>query len=220
MTLGDDTIVKGATMEEAFQTVAKMKVDTANYAREQKQKNDELAAENQRLQQEIAQRQQTIQQAATPQQYGFSDEEYYEKLNSSPLEATKYALSALFGVQDPVAAINSMREESWATVQQNVTAAFIATHPEFNPADSTALSGRVQACLQYGMPFNAQTLDYAYQGLKHEGLANPIELEPAEPEPAPNPSLTGSSGVNSVVDPETLNDADLRQYMRSRGMNV
>ena len=125
VTLGDGSVVKGATLQEAFDNLRTMKENTVRWAKEEKQRADDLAAENARLQEEIEQRQQTIQQAATHQDTGFSDDEYYEKLNTSPLEATKYALSALFGVADPVAAMNAMREESWANIQQNVALHFL-----------------------------------------------------------------------------------------------
>ena len=218
--LGDGSVIRGASVEEAMQNAAKRVEDNQAAYREQKQRATELEAENARLREEVEQRQQVIAQQPTPANGAFDTERYYQLLNEDPIGAQNYVDQYRFGVSDPVAAFNSMREESWAVVQQNVASAFIATHPEWNPADTSALSGRVKACLQYGMPFNATTLEYAYESLKQDGGANPIDLTPPEPEPTPPPTLTGSSASSGFADvnPEQLSDSELEKFIRSRGM--
>ena len=59
-----------------------------------------------------------------------------------------------------------------------------------------------------------QIMDTAYSQLVAEGVIRPVRDETL----APNPSLTGSSGVSSHVDAERLNDEDLRRLLISHGM--
>jgi hypothetical protein len=98
---------------------------------------------------------------------------------------------------------------------------FAERHEEFpsdDPGAVAALQARVVGLIRadkFGADIS-ETMELAYEQLIGEGIIRPIRDETP---PVP-PSLSGASGVNSVVDPETLNDADLKAYMRSRGMNV
>ena len=73
--------------------------------------------------------------------------------------------------------------------------------------------------MQYGMPFNATTLSYAYDSLKKDGTAKPIELEPEPaPEPPP-PSLRGGGSSDLVpVNADNLSNDELERLLRSKGM--
>ena len=97
---------------------------------------------------------------------------------------------------------------------------FMDRHEDFpqNERAVEALQARAVGLIranQFGTDIS-ETLDIAYSQLVAEGVIKPDRDETY----APPPRLTGSTGVNSVVDPEQLNDADLKTYMRSRGMNV
>lgn len=223
--LGNGMVIKGSNFEEAIQNAKKIVTDNVTAYRTEKEKREQAEAEAERLRQEAEQRQNVIEQASTPRQNaGFDSERYYQLLNDDPMAAQNYMDQVRFGVADPVRAFHAMREESWANVQQNVTTAFIANHPEWNPADTQALSGRVQALLEYGLPFNAATMHYAFEAMKQDGSAHPVELQPEPgrelPDPPLNPSLNGGSGSAGFgsVDPDNLSDADLARLLRSRGM--
>src|SRR5215472_9559087 len=120
LTLGDGSVVKGATLREAFDHLREMKENTSRWAKEQQDKAEQLAAENEKLRQEEDERQRTIQEAATPQNTGFDREQYHALLNEDPIAAQNYVDQVRFGVTDPVSAFHAMREEAWINVQANV----------------------------------------------------------------------------------------------------
>jgi hypothetical protein len=209
-----------------------MKEHSSAYAREQKQRAEELTAENERLRQQAeewqhAQQREAELAAQAQQPAAFDSARYYELLNEDPIAAQNYVDQWRFGVPDPVGAFNAMVQEVSnqrlqidARVGADIATAFIATHPEWphTPEAARVMRERVEQLQAQGFPFNVTTADYAYRQLVSEGTIKPVDLEPEEQIEAP-PSLTGGSGGTlSLSDPDSMSDRDLETLLRSRGM--
>jgi len=219
-------------IEEAFEHLKKMKEDTVSFAREQKQKAEELAQENARLRQqqedwERAQQREAELAAQAQQPASFDSARYYELLNDDPIAAQNYVDQWRFGVPDPVGVFNAMVQEVSkqrlqidSRVGADVATAFIATHPAWpHTAEAArAMCERMEQLQAQSFPFNVSTADYAYRQLVSEGAIKPLNLEPEEPIEAP-PSLSGGGGGSlSLPDPDSMSDRDLETLLRSRGM--
>lgn len=215
--LGDGSVIKGANLEEAIQNAAKRVEDNVSAYRTEKQKREEAEAEASRLRTEL--------ESKTPQTTGdgFQKDRYYQLLNEDPIAAQNYVDQYRFGVQDPVAAFNGMRQSVDAIQQQAVAAAFSAIHAEDFPATPEAareLTRRTEQLVNQGFRYGIETVNYAYDQLVKEGTIKPLEQEEDAPNP-PNPSLSGASGTavpDDVARAESLSDADLEKLLRSRGV--
>jgi hypothetical protein len=108
ITLANGSVIKGATLQEAFDNLRGMYENTQSWAREQKQKAEDAAAEAERLRQEYAERQAAEIQPQTMQPY--DRERYFELLNEDPLQAQNYLDQIRFGTQDPVGEFQRMRQ--------------------------------------------------------------------------------------------------------------
>ena len=235
VTLGDGSVVKGATLQEAFDNLKAMKESTAKWAREQRDRNEELAAENERFRQEQEERERLAAEAAEPPQTtqaGYSPETYYDLLNSDPIAAQNYIDQARFGVTDPVAAFGQMRadQEYLQTLLHHKFGAlaiqnFLNRHDNF-PQDAdaaSAMESRIGGLMRSGK-FGAevpqmldnlpQIMDTAYSQLTAEGVIKRVRDDTV----APNPSLTGSGGTTSHVEAENMSDEDLKRLLISHGM--
>ena len=215
--LGDGSVIKGANLEEAIQNAAKRVEDNVTAYRSEKQKREEAEAEAARLRHEL--------EAKTPptQTDGFAKDRYYQLLNEDPIAAQNYMDQHRFGVNDPVAAFNGMRQSVDAIQQQAVAAAFSAIHSDDFPATpeaARALTQRTEQLVGQGFRYGIETVNYAYDQLVREGTIKPLEKVDDAPL-TPNPSLTGTTGnamPDDVARAEQMSDADLEKLLRSRGV--
>src|SRR5271166_915910 len=220
MTLGDGTVVKGATMEEAFQTLAKMKVDTANAYKAEKAEKERLAGEKTLLEGQI----QSLQNPPKEGKAGeFDAQKYYKLLNEDPMAANDYWFEQRFQMSpDQVTSqFQYMNSAVSNLTQQSVTAAFVAQHSDDFPASAEAaraMNVRMTQLVNSGIPFNLDTMNYAYSALVTEGVVKPNEA-PEKKEEA-NPQLSGASGGANQQDAaffEKMSDADMEKLARSKG---
>lgn len=217
--LGNGMVIKGANLEEAIQNAKKIVTDNVTAYRTEREKREQAESEAQALRSQLDTR-----RAPEPAN-GFNTQRYWQLFNEDPIAAQNYMDQARFGVQDPVASFNQMRQAVDNFTQQSVAAAFTAQHAaDFPPASAPVLRQRVEDLVfNEGFRLSLDTLNYAYNQLVADGSITPLETAP-EPEPTtPNPSLTGSSGQVSdseISRAEQMSDEDLRKYLRSKGMNV
>lgn len=215
--LGDGSVIKGANLEEAIQNAVKRVEDNVSAYKTEKQKREEFEAEAARLRHELEAK---TQPASTD---GFSKDRYYQLLNEDPISAQNYMDQYRFGVQDPVAAFNGMRQSVDAIQQQAVAAAFSAVHADDFPATqeaARALTKRTEELVNQGFRYGLETVNYAYDQLVREGSIKPLEKVEEQPN-TPNPSLTGSTGTaipDDVARAEQMSDADLEKLLRARGV--
>lgn len=219
--LGDGSVVKAASIEEAFKTVAKMKEDTAAELRRVREE-----AQSYRSQvDDFTAREQAARQAASGNTKEFNRDHYYQLLNQDPIEAQNYIDRHRFGVDNPVESFNYMRQSVDSLTQQTVAASFLQQHADDFPAgDAEAakrLTERVTNLTNEGMPFNVRTLNLAYSELIQEGTIKPVEKTQDEVI-VPNPSLTGGSSQAAsqaeLSKIENMSDKDLEALLRSKGL--
>lgn len=224
MTLGDGTVVKGANMEEALKSLAKMKEDTAAAYKSEKQQREQLAAQVEELRTEV---QKAKQPPVKVEDGKFSKERYYELLNQDPDAANSYWFESKFGTK-PEALVQDYQATTQRVnnlVQQSVTASFIAQHAEDfpqTPEAAKAMRQKVEDLTGRGWDFSVDTLNYAYQNLVESKAITPLEKKKDdEEEVRPNPSLSGSSGQLSDTElarAEKMSDKELEALLRSKGM--
>lgn len=220
MTLGDGSVVKGATMEEAFQNLAKMKVDTANAYKTEK--DARVAAESKASAYEVS-----IAQMNQPKkevrQGDFDKDEYYRLLNADPVAANDMYFQYRFKQSPDQFNDNFERYQNTVSSleQQTMAAQFAAQHADdfpHSPEAAKAMRERVEVLSRQGLPVNLTTLNYAYSQLVDEEIIKPVEKQD---DPAPNPSISSSGGRDlgpEYSNAETLSNADLEKLMRKSGM--
>lgn len=222
MTLGDGSVVKGATMEEAFQNLAKMKVDTANALKTEREEKTRLAGQVQTYEQTISQMNQPKKEVRNGE---FDKDEYYRLLNADPVAANDYYFQYRFG-RNPEE-FNAEYQRFGQTVsvleQQTMAAAFSAQHADdfpHSPEAAKSLRERVESLANQGLPLNLTTLNYAYSQLVDEGVIKPVE--PTTDEGGkPNPTAqTSGRGEEEFKNAESLSDKELLALMRKNGMQV
>lgn len=213
--LGDGSVIKGATYEEAIQVAVKRVEDNQAAYREQKKRADEAEAEAARLRDSQA-------KPAVQETGAFQREKYYQMLNDDPVAAQNYIDQHRFGTADPVGDFNRMRAQIDDFNQQAVVASFTAQHADFpgGPDAARNLTDRFNQLRASGFPFTVDTLNYAYSQALADGSIKPLEAN-AEEREIPNPSLTGSSGgqmPDDIARADQMSDADLEKLLRSRGV--
>lgn len=243
--LADGSVVKGANIDDAFKALAEAKVHASAAIKEKSDLYDTEKANRERLQQELDQVRTELDKAKTPpppppkpvDPKEFNKERYFQLLGEDPMKAQNYVDSYRFGIENPdevPGAFNNMRagldqigRQVDVFAQQNVTAAFLAQHPEYPQGDALAaqkLTERVTQLVGEGMPYNANVVEFAYYQLVNADVIKPLEPQettpPAPaPESTPNPSLSGGSSLpEDVVKAETMSDKDLYALMQSKGM--
>lgn len=234
LTLADGSVIKAANQDEAIKVMAKMKVDTANALREQREKAEQLQQQNASLTAQINAAPKP--QPAKPQdKNGFDNDRYWTLLNTEPMEAQNYLDAHRFGIEDPKLVpqqFNQMRQEVSEMRQQTIAAQFYQHHAEDFPPEPQAVrsvSQRFQELVGQGFPANALTLDYGYKQLVEEGTIKPLEKKPTattttttENTESANPALTGAGGAppaDSELDKfAQMNATEMEAYLRSKGM--
>lgn len=215
--LGDGSVIKGSNLEEAIQNAVKRVEDNVSAYKTERQKREEAEMEAARLRGEL--------EARTPpaSSDAFAKDRYYQLLNEDPIAAQNYLDQYRFGVQDPVAAFNGMRQSVDAIQQQAVAAAFSAIHADDFPATpdaASALTRRTEQLVGQGFRYGIETVNYAYDQLVREGTIKPLEKADEVPN-TPNPSLSGATGnaiPDDVARAESMSDADLEKMLRARGV--
>lgn len=224
VTLGDGTVVKGANIEEAFKSLAKMKEDTAAALRQEREQRTQYEQRLSAMEQAQREREFAAQRQVKPGE--FDKNEYYRLLNEDPIAAQNFVDAHRFGLQDPSSVpgyFQRIDRTVTALDQQAATAAFIAQHPEFPGGDEAArmMREQVEALVNEGHPFSARTLGIAYNDLVGAGRIKPaLEEEQREP-PAP-PSLSASGGgqvdTDLISKAEKMSDAELEKLLRQQGV--
>lgn len=217
LTLGDGTVVKGKDYDEALKNLAKMKEDTANALKAERERRELL--ENQ-----FAQTQAEVEALKAPKHKDgeFDKGRYYQLLNDDPIEAQNYLDVFRFGTPDPVGRFDEIGQKVDSLYQQNLTASFWAQHPEFpgGKEAARAMTSRVQELIQNGHPLVGETMELAYSQLVREETIKPVEQKTEDERP--NPSLSaGSGGGPNIIDDakiQNMNDEQLKAYMRSVGV--
>lgn len=220
LTLGDGTVVKGASLEEAFKTVAKMKEDTAAALRAEKE-------ERLRLETQFHETQAELERLKAPKNDGeFNKNEYYRLLNEDPISAQNYLDVHRFGTEDPVSRFNEVSSRVDELYQQNISATFVARHPEFSQseADAIAMTNRYRELLGRGHPYAYDTMELAYSQLLSEQKVKPTERTP-EKDDTPNPSLSAGAGAqiqdaatDEIRKLENMSTEQMEAYLRSKGV--
>lgn len=243
VTLGDGTIVIGKDMDEAFANLSKMKVDTANALKTErdalateKAERERLAAEAKAFKDELDALKNPVKTTPVDNKT-FNKDTYFQILGEDPMRAQDYVDSFRFGVDSPDKVretFNNMRRDisnvsSQVDVftQQAVAASFLATHDDFPTSDPNAaklLTDKVKNLTESGIPYNTDTVSFAYYTLIRDKKITPVEKKEVPPEEnnSPNPSLSGAGGgtidATEVQKAEAMSDADLLKLLQSKGM--
>jgi hypothetical protein len=190
--LGDGTVVKAASWEEAFQKVADMKVHTAEALRDRE-------AQIETLRQSQAPPPVPVPEPGS----GFDQKKYWELMNADPLAAQQYMDGVRFGV-DPNIVPNLYREVFNASQYSADTfeiTQFLQNNPDF-PGTTEATDIVVDTCAEEGRPLTKENLEYVYLRSVRDGKIEPAGEEAEQPW-AP-PSLKGGGGTQSQQDIDQL----------------
>lgn len=182
-TLGDGTVVKATSWEEAFQKVSEMKVNTASALRDRERQIEELrAAPPSRTE-------------APPPTTGFDQKHYWELMNSDPLAADIYKDSVKFGVQPEQ--VSALYQEVFNTTQYSADKKevedFMQNNPDFpGTKEATDKIWSIMAAEKF--PINSRNLEYVYLRAVRDGDIEPMGNE--APQPWAPPTLQGGGGGN------------------------
>lgn len=189
-TLGDGTVVKATSWEEAFNKVADMKTNTAAALRDRERQIEELRQSTQQVQQ---------QQIAPDATSGFDQKRYWELMNADPLQAQQYMDAARFGVSPEQ--IPSLYKEVFNASQYSADTfeinQFLQNNPDF-PGTPEATDIVVDTCAKENRPLTKENLEYVYLRSVRDGLIEPAGEEAATPW-AP-PALRGGGQTNKSQD--------------------
>jgi len=186
--LGDGTVVKANSWEEAFQKVSEMKVNTATALRD---REEQIRQRNQELD-ELQRASRTMPMPGP--ETGFDEKRYWELANQDPRLATRYALAADLGVENPEQLpmlFNEMRNVAVKSADNMEIESFMQRNPDWPQTDEAAdlVLGRL---VQRNSPLTAEALEYEYLKAVRNGEIEP--LAEAEERPFAPPSL-GSTGI-------------------------
>lgn len=223
LTLGDGSVVKGANLQEAFDNLKTMKENTAAELRRQKDQGQTLQTQYETLQQEVERLKNPVK---VDDGKSFNKDQYYRMLNDDPIAAQDY-IDRYRWDMDPQQVrqqFQNMQQQVSELTQSQVAATFLAQHAEDFPPDveaAKAMTQRVQELSMRGIPFNVDTMNYAYNQLVQEQKIKPVERQQQE-EVAPNPTLNGAGRVSAeeseLRKAESMSDADLEKLLRSKGV--
>lgn len=186
-TLGDGTVVKATSWEEAFQKVADMKVNTATALRDRERQIEEL-------------RQAPAPVVEVPKPgTGFDQKHYWELMNADPIAADNYKDAFKFGVQpDQVAGLyREVFNASQYSADNFEINQFLQNNPDF-PGTKEATDIVVDTCGKENRPLTKENLEYVYLRSVRDGLIEPAGEE--APTPWAPPSLRGGGGTQGQED--------------------
>ena len=220
--LGDGSVVKGANLQEAFDNLKTMKENASKAKMDAERERDQYRQQVESLQQQVEQSRPRTQDDGK----SFNKEHYYSLLNQDPIEAQDY-IDRYRWEMDPKQVrqrFEYIGQQVDNLTQQSVAAAFLAQHAEDFPGDpdaAKAMTSRMNELSLRGLPFNIDTMNYAYSQLVNEQAIKPAQRQEEVTEQA-NPSLSGA-GRPSTEDAELkkaemMSDADLEKLLRSKGV--
>lgn len=243
--LGDNSVVKGTDIEDAFKNLAEMKVNASRAIKEtsdkweaERSERERIAAELEATKAELLKAKEPPKQTQNKQDDGksFNKETYFQLLGEDPRIAQNYVDAFRFGIEDPNKVpdtFNSMREnldrvsqQVDSFTQESVTAKFLAQHPEYPQGDLEAakkLTAQVSELVKQGMPYNPTVVEFAFFQLVNADQIKLIEpdddKQQTQQEPPP-PSLSGLSAaeMGELNKAETMPDKELLALMQSKGM--
>lgn len=214
-TLGDGTKVKANNWEEAFQTVAKMKADTAAALRDRERQIEELRAAGTAAPPPVA----------TPASTGFDQKAYWELMNADPVAAQNYLDSFRLGVDNPAnvpVLFNEMRNVSVFSADNFEIQNFMQRNPDF-PGTDEAANYLINQLAAKNAPLTADGLEYEYLKGVRDGIIEPLGEEANRPFVPPN--LQGASLgrdelniLNQLRDPAQVPDDKLDEFARRIGI--
>ena len=220
ITLGDGSVIKADSWEEAVKVAAKMKEDTSAALKTERAEREALKQQLESIQAQMVQANQP-----KPDPNGFDKQRYFELLNNDPVMAQNYVDAHRFGLGDPSQVpgyFTNMANSISVMEGQMLAGQFLQRHDDFPQSAESAKAVReqFQVLQQQGYPATADTMDMAYQQLVNAGRIKPVELQP-EPEPETNPSLGGSGSIindTEIAKAEQMSNEDLEKLLRSKGL--
>ena len=214
--LGDGTVVKAANWEEAFQKVAEMKSNTAAALRDREEQIRQRSQELEELQN--ARRQMPMPDPST----GFDEKKYWELANQDPRLATRYALAADLGVENPdhlPLLFNEMRNVATLSADNIEINTFMQRNPDWpgNDQDADLLINRLA---ERNAPLTADGLEYEYLKAVRNGEIEPLGEEAERPFAPPSLGGTGLSreDANLLEQAKNIPDDKLDDFYRRIGM--
>src|SRR5260370_24285633 len=241
--LGDNSVVKGEDLEDAFKNLAERKVNASRAIKEKSGLYETETEERTRIEGELtavrAELDKTKQPPPPPKQddgKGFNRETYFALLGEDPMKAQDYVDSYRFGIESPDKVrdtFNNMREgldrvsqQVDSFTQESVTARFLAQHPEYPQGDLDAakkLTAQVSELVKQGMPYSPTVVEFAFFQLVNSDqikLLEPEEEKKPETPEMPPPSLSGVSAaeMGEITKAESMSDKDLLTLLQSKGM--
>lgn len=210
-TLGDGTVVKATSWEEAFNKVSEMKVNTSAALRDRE-------AQIRTFQEQ----QQAPPQPEVTSGNGFDTKKYWELMNVDPVAAQNYLDAARFGVDNPDQVpqlFGEMRNVSTQSADQMEIQAFMQRNPDF-PGTPEIADKLINTLAQNGEALTARNLEYYYLSGVRDGIYEPLVEEKGGT--FIPPSLRGGSTSGSpAVTMDQVNNMSDDQYddmMRRLGL--
>ena len=177
-TLGDGTVVKATSWEEAFQKVSEMKVNTATALRDRERQIEELRQAPPAAPEPIA------------PSAGFDQKHYWELMNADPIKAQEYMDATRFGVQPDQ--VGGLYREVFNASQYSADTfeinQFMQANPDF-PGTEEASDVILNTLQAEGRPINRENLEYVYLRSVRDGKITPAGDE--APTPWTPPALQG-----------------------------
>lgn len=149
---------------------------------------------------------------------GFDRDTYFALLGEDPVAAANYIDQVRYNHANPVGAISEAVNSALAQRESAVANEFLQSQSDF-PAGNTeaaeAMRQKVSDLVSQGMPFNRDTMDFAYFSLLKSGQ---IEPESQRSERATNQEPTEADIAAEIAKAEQMSDKDLKALLDKNGM--
>jgi len=214
--LGDGTVVKAANWEEAFQKVSEMKVNTATALRDREEQVRLKQHELEELQR--AGRTMPMPDPAT----GFDEKKYWELANQDPRLATRYALAADLGIENPdhlPLLFSEMRNVATLSADNIEINTFMQRNPDW-PGNDTDADLLINRLAERNAPLTADGLEYEYLKAVRNGEIEPLGDEAAAPfvPPSLGTGTLTREDANLLEQARNIPDDKLDEFYRRIGM--
>jgi hypothetical protein len=214
--LADGSVVKAANWEEAFKTVADMKANTAAALRDREEQVRQRQQELDELQR--AGRSMPMPDPST----GFDEKKYWELANQDPRLATRYALAADLGIENPdhlPLLFSEMRNVATLSADNIEINTFMQRNPDW-PGNDTDADLIIQRLAEQNKPLTADNLEYEYLKSVRNGEIEPLGEEAVAPYAPPSLGGTGLSreDANLLQQAQSIPDDKLDEFYRRIGM--
>ena len=194
-TLGDGTVVKATSYEEAFQKVSDMKSNTSAALRDREE-------QIRQLQSQLEQRQ-TTPPPLPDTTTGFDQKHYWELMNVDPIKADYYKDAFKFGIQPEQ--VQGLYQEVFNTTQYSADKKevedFMQANPDF-PGTKDATEKIWDIMGKEGFPITGRNLEYVYLRAVRDGEIEPLQEEAPQAWVPPNLQGGGSQQARqNMLDP-------------------